>query len=307
MIKWLAILLLIVNVVVFLSRDQQPEDNGQSKMGPPAINLQHMMLSKEVRAPSSAADVGQNNVNQAEVIEDEKLAMAKDVEPAGMVFKIDDLTKQKSGESVQALDEVVQGQQASAKQSKPVEVVDKPKEQVVDSVEVVKDSKTVAEPLQCYRAGPYTSSKAVSKLLAALESLSIVYDKDEKKAASEVKAVRVYLGPFATQEALAKQQVVLKSKKVDAFALKRPGGRVIQLGFFRKQGEALKNAKSMQSVMKAKGLDAKVEVERNVVAARVTVQFKAAESQMEKGNITSVVGSGMLKNMLGKHRVQYPK
>ncbi len=303
MIKWLAILLLIVNVVVFLGRDQQPEKDSPAEAGPPALNLQHMMLSKEVKVPSNAAEVNQNNVAQPEVIQDEELAMAREVQPAGMVFKINDLTKPELSESKQALDEADQVQQASGKQSesagaeKPMEQSKAP-DQVASQAPSTPEPKPVVEALQCYRAGPYTSSKTVSKLLAALESLSIVYKKDEEKVATEassgVRAARVYLGPFATDAALAKQKSILKTKKVDAFALKRPGGRVIQLGYFKKQGEALKNAHSMQRVMKAKGLDAKVEVERDAASTRTTIQFKAKESQMVKGKITDMAGSGNL-------------
>jgi len=111
----------------------------------------------------------------------------------------------------------------------------------------------VVEAVACYRIGPFTSQNELTEVRHKLDSQTVSYRVEEKTAPGKIKAVRVYLGAFASQAALNKEKARLTSMKIENFVIRLNGEQLIQLGYFSEP----KRAKAYQKKLVARGVKAK--------------------------------------------------
>jgi cell division septation protein DedD len=107
--------------------------------------------------------------------------------------------------------------------------------------------------LKCYRLGPFNNQNSLASVRRTLESGGITYTVDERTAAKDIKAVRVYLGAYASTAALEAETKRLKQMKIDHYVVTLNGTPVIQLGYFSEPARA----NTYQKTLKQKGIDAK--------------------------------------------------
>lgn len=87
---------------------------------------------------------------------------------------------------------------------------------------------------RCARIGPFVSSAVASLAAQKLDEMALNYSRRTVKA-REIRASRVYLGPFETQSALQTQRQLLASAGVEDYYVKREGEEnagIVSLGLF---------------------------------------------------------------------------
>lgn len=92
---------------------------------------------------------------------------------------------------------------------------------------------------QCARIGPFVSSAVAALAAQKLDSMSMAYTRRTVKS-REIRAFRVYLGPFSTESAITAQRRLLESSGISDFYVKRDeqGGGIISLGLFSQRDGA---------------------------------------------------------------------
>ncbi len=109
--------------------------------------------------------------------------------------------------------------------------------------------------LACYRLGPFTDQNSLAGVRRALENDGIEYVVDESAAGTRIKAVRVYMGAYASTAAMEADTRRLKSMKVEHYVITSNSTPLVQLGYFNEP----ERAKAYQKTLKARGINAKAE------------------------------------------------
>ncbi len=91
----------------------------------------------------------------------------------------------------------------------------------------------------CYRVGPFSDESGSIKAVETLNKLSVPYTALAIKK-REVRAYRVYLGPFNTSEQVERQRNVLRNSGINEHYVKseRAAQDLISLGLFSQQARA---------------------------------------------------------------------
>lgn len=91
----------------------------------------------------------------------------------------------------------------------------------------------------CYRIGPFSDKDGSVKAAETLNELSVPYTALTIKK-REVRAYRVYLGPFNTSEQIERQRNILRSSGINEHYVKseRAAQDLISLGLFSQQARA---------------------------------------------------------------------
>ncbi len=91
----------------------------------------------------------------------------------------------------------------------------------------------------CYRVGPFSEEDGSIQAAATLNALSVVYTSLTIKK-RQVRAYRVYLGPFNTSEQIETQRNILRSSGINEHYVKseRDTQDLISLGLFSQQARA---------------------------------------------------------------------
>lgn len=91
----------------------------------------------------------------------------------------------------------------------------------------------------CYRIGPFSDQSGSTQAVKTLDELSVAYTALTIKK-REVRAYRVYLGPFETAEQIEKQRNILRSSGINEHYVKseRAAQDLISLGLFSQQTRA---------------------------------------------------------------------
>lgn len=91
----------------------------------------------------------------------------------------------------------------------------------------------------CYRIGPFFDEGGSTKAVKILNELSVPHTALTIKK-REVRAYRVYLGPFNTAEQIARQRDILRSSGINEHYIKseRAAQDLISLGLFSQQARA---------------------------------------------------------------------
>lgn len=263
MVKWLAILFIIVNVVVFFGRSGTPTI--VEPVAPPiAKNLPKMTLQSELVSPADSAAAQPVN----EVVE-ESIAVANIAVEAPVTSAEGGAVSEKVGEKVETVssmeaEKAVTETVAAATSEKKSDVESgsfQPSGMVTDIQPASKPEIAAVASKQCYRAFGLAEAES-KKFKAVLSKQGVVFTElrgNSADAAQRLKGVRVYMGPYSDQAAVSKQLQALKAASIDAYAMTSSVGRVIQLGFFAKAGKAETNAKAHQETLRKKGVVTKLE------------------------------------------------
>jgi hypothetical protein len=229
--KWIAAVLMIVNVVIFLGvSDRQVESALRSNDFKPDVNRESMMLLQETlpinlvesetqdpdqaQAPTliTAPDVSSGSDLLSTAIEDNEMAMV-DVDTNGGV----NITLTEGAES--------------GPNSEPSEETQEGREIAL-----------AAPPGQfsCYRVGPF-KDKSIwqgARQWVTDQGLEFVAVRSESR---ELRAVRVYVGPFDSINAAQQDVDRLDNKELDFFVYLRDNGEArISLGYFTQEELAAK-------------------------------------------------------------------
>lgn len=106
--------------------------------------------------------------------------------------------------------------------------------------EVREDSSSEADAGLCARIGPFVDSAVMAVAAQKLDALSLPYTRRTVKA-REIRAFRVYLGPFQSQSAVEAQNRLLEAAGVEDYYVKdneEDGGQIISLGLFSQRDGA---------------------------------------------------------------------
>lgn len=234
--KWVAAVLMIVNVVIFLGvSDRQVESALRESDFKPDVNRESMMLLQETlptisgdpelqdpdeaQAPTliTAPDVSSDSDLQSNAIEDNELAMV-DVD----IVEVDI----NDGVNITVTDGAVPDSSSE------------PSEETQEGREIA----LAAPPGQfsCYRVGPF-KDKSIwqgARQWVTDQGLEFVAVRSESR---ELRAVRVYVGPFDSINAAQQDVDRLDSKELDFFVYLRDNGEArISLGYFTQEELAAK-------------------------------------------------------------------
>ena len=115
---------------------------------------------------------------------------------------------------------------------------------------------------RCARIGPFVSSAVAALAAQKLDAMSLAYTQRTVKS-REIRAFRVYLGPFGTESAIAAQRSLLESSGTDDFYVKRDeqGGGIISLGLFSQRD----GADLLLGKLQGRGIQAKLRPEDRVL------------------------------------------
>lgn len=93
--------------------------------------------------------------------------------------------------------------------------------------------------LRCARIGPFTHSAVADLAAQKLDAMSLHYSRRTVKP-REIRAFRVFLGPFESEAAIDAQRRLLDSAGIKDYYVKHdePGGGIISLGLFSQRDRA---------------------------------------------------------------------
>lgn len=123
---------------------------------------------------------------------------------------------------------------------------------------------------RCARIGPFVDSAVMSVAAQKLDALSLPYSRRTVKA-REIRAYRVYLGPFQSQSAVQAQSRLLDEAGVDDYYVKNEedGGRIISLGLFSQRD----GARVLRQRMLRRDIRAKLRTEDRVLESNFWLEI----------------------------------
>ena len=126
---------------------------------------------------------------------------------------------------------------------------------------------------QCFRVGPFTSQTTLEKASAKLQSLRLTSD-SKTVAARQIRAYRVYLGPFNKKVDVEKQRKQLKKKGIEEFYVIQDAAKEtsISLGLFSQQESANKFIDNLKN----KEVEAESRQELRTIGERYWIELRAA-------------------------------
>ncbi len=232
--KWVAALLMILNVVIFLRvSDRQVENGFQRSDARPDVNRESMLLLKEVYAEASqntpdTDPVVQNSFGDPAlpnaIFDGRDAALIGNQEVAQAGSELESMVIDNTDSSDQD-----DGQKTSSTTLLPV---------VIDSelVTATPTAETQGEPdWSCYRVGPFKDQTVwqQARQWGNLKNLDFVPVRSESR---ELRAVRVYIGPFASISAAQPDVELLKAKELDHFVYLRNDDQArVSLGYFTQE------------------------------------------------------------------------
>lgn len=254
--KWIVVVLVLLNLSAWLLGKRFDPDAQQSVSADQIETINAAAMS--VIPPEQ--ELAMRKVNDAVALQEETLAQLK-VDQRGKVLMAPTAssdTPEVAGKSQPVNKPIVQAS------TPPVIVAHDRSEPVQKPITLAKIAvpKPDTEPqasaeaaLKCYRLGPFTSQNSLASVRRALEKSGIKYAVDERGAAKKIKAVRVYMGAYASTAALQADVKRLKAMNVDHFVIRLNDTPLVQLGYFAEPARA----KAYQKTLKARGIDAKAD------------------------------------------------
>lgn len=255
--KWIAVILALLNVVAYLLGMKVEPGVMQTVQSSEyeQINLAAMSV---IRPDEQARETDEVVASDASMLEEDALAQLK-VNNKGQVLRAknkSDVVASNDSSKAQAKAKSKVEKQHKTASKKQAEVAKKKKPVVLANVDKpAKSAVDAKDAIACYRLGPFKNPKRLQSMRKRLENQGIAYQLDESATKKRVKAVRVYLGPFASDAALAERKKQLVSLKVDHFVIRIKGAPHLQLGYFSEP----ERANTYQKTLKAKGLAVKAD------------------------------------------------
>jgi len=133
-------------------------------------------------------------------------------------------------------------------------------------------------PSICLRVGPFYDESQAQQTADRLNAMSLVVSTRRVKA-REVRAYRVFLGPFETRSEIDQQRKDLNSKGITDHYVKRESGQqdIISLGLFTQKT----GASSLIDQLKEKKVLSKSKPEDRVLAPTTWLELKDTEANLE--------------------------
>lgn len=272
--KWIAVILVMVNLLVFLLMKSYPgadqpivegdfetiNESAMSVLPPEAQVEETVAVEADVSPDLVEDDLAQLKLddrgkvlmarNEAPAAEDKKENNEQSVKPAAPSAKA--VSAKQSVAVLQPLDRDEKPAAVAKASPAPAETT------AVVAAPVTPDPvPTVIEAKACYRVGPFSNQNQLAKLRRKLETANIEHTVEDKTAPGKIKAVRVYLGAFSDTAALEAEKSRLNKMKIDHFVIVLNGERLIQLGYYSKPA----GAKRVQQEMQARNVPAKIATE----------------------------------------------
>ena len=216
--KWVASILLIANVVIFLRvGDRQLDPGLQAAPVKPDINKDSMLLLHEVNP--QAADAGALRI----IEEEDGLEIA-------VLDSRENITVQADGQN----EAVKSAESASASNDGSTEA------EYVVAAEVALARSRDEIKWSCYRIGPFRDAAEWQLAQQWANSGSISFE-PVRSESRELRAVRIYVGPFPTIADTRTDVALLKQKGLDHFVYMRDDNQArISLGYFTQEELAVK-------------------------------------------------------------------
>ena len=226
--KWLAAILMIANVVIFLGvSDRQIESFASQDDLKPDVNRESMLLLQETLAQQYGSDMVQFDAN-SEQISAPNVTVSPQAETTGSI--------------------VIDAQQGTTSEQTEVASISTLPEQTTVTENLAADDtsgtlqtasiagQSETEPdWSCYRIGPFKTNELWGKARNWVSEMGLSFEAIRSES-RELRAVRVYVGPFATISAAQPAIENLKSRELDHFVyLNNDTEARISLGYFTQE------------------------------------------------------------------------
>ncbi|MBX2869436.1 MAG: hypothetical protein KTR18_12210 [Acidiferrobacterales bacterium] len=223
--KWIAAILMVANVLIFLGiSDRQVEYVADQQELSPDVNGDSMLLLKEVYPEN------------AELAQSDLLLGASDGVVAPVIATGEDLPETiVSDDSIASLEVDEQGLTQRIDEAEPEEQSD-----TLIAALVPAEITEGPANLLCYRIGPFKNKSLWNRATGWVESQKISMNPISSES-RELRAVRVYVGPFDSIAAAQTDVEVLKQKELDYFVYLRDDNQArISLGYFTQEELSIK-------------------------------------------------------------------
>ena len=221
--KWLAAVLMIVNVVVFHGvSDRQIKSTFPQSNNKPDVNRESMLLLKEVLPVVKQGSDIQDFSNG----ESPTLVTAPDIGSESGGENATDVSNESAANDRRATEDA----------SDSVEIGLQGSQTSMASLDI----SSPPDDFSCYRVGPFKdrSSWTDARQWVIDQGLEFTPVRSESR---ELRAVRVYIGPFVSISAAQKDVDMLDEKELDYFVYLRDNGEArISLGYFTQEELAAK-------------------------------------------------------------------
>lgn len=118
------------------------------------------------------------------------------------------------------------------------------------------------EDARCARIGPFVNSAVAALAAEKLDSMSLSFTRRTVKS-REIRAFRVFLGPFESQSAIDAQERLLDAAKIEDYYVKHDeqGGGIISLGLFAQSD----GAEKLLNELSARDVQARLRTENRIL------------------------------------------
>ena len=139
-------------------------------------------------------------------------------------------------------------------------------------------SRSDRQSTSCYRIGPFSEKSGSANAVEKLNDLSVTYTTLTVKI-REVRAYRVYLGPFSTQDQIEQQRDVLRNSGINEHYVKSESRNtdVISLGLFSQRGRA----EEFMQALRRKNIVAKTRPENRTLGPTYWLELRDNDTKQE--------------------------
>jgi len=271
-VKWIAAILMIVNVAVFLWASGRQDIVEEIKIvSSPDVNKQGMLLLSEASGIKRIGVIEESlKVNQPE---DDAASQSSAEQPATGDNRV---TALESGDELIVAEDLIEdGEPVVASTAATADIPDN-------------------RNLSCYRIGPFRKDDPWKSALAWLDEQQIPF-KHVTSESRELRAVRVFLGPFTSASKSEAAVRELKKKNLDHFVYEIEEGTTrVSLGYFTQEALATK----FLGYLKTIDVEASSQPE-----FRTLGPFNWLEISVEGTNLDQLTGHNWKANNIGLSRV----
>ena len=223
--KWLAILLMVANVALYLwMSGHQNETNGGRGMARPEVNRAGMVLLSELKKPAPAAVPPSHGSPEA---------------PAPKGKEQGGVSPPPAGEPPAVTAPSASGEAAAAAADEPPA-----------------PARAQPAPPLCFRVGPFGRKQQLEDVAVGLRQEGIDFRVVQSRP-RQLKATRVYLGPYPSRAEASAMVRRLKGMGVDAYPFRNGSRFRVSLGYFTQEELAGKYT----AALAGKGIKARTEPE----------------------------------------------
>lgn len=223
--KWIAALLMIVNVVVYLwASGRQVDPVAVENSSSPDVNREGMLLLSEAGGTKQFGAIDNTqNTEQASTA-------AAAIDPNQP--NVDGTTGLDDGSALIISEDLLEDANQEIAFSHAVEKQPVPNSSLG----------------QCVRIGPFKKAEPWNNAQQWIAKQGVEYQPITSES-RELRAVRVFLGPFSSKDALAQTRALLKEKNLDHFVYQVENGSTrVSLGYFTQEALANKFLSYLDSV-----------------------------------------------------------